>query len=680
MKTLFNKFRFGFFTVVIVEAIATSGSWAADSVSQFEQEMLSKPEIAQPEEPFVEIFLDAGCDGCSYGFQTGGVMTIDAWKRIFNHIGYLTAYSTFKPFETQQWQAAQRDIAPSAAQALGRHSGGVIMGLPGTTSEIDNVRSAYRTNLGLSMTHFFHDHETEFGTPGGNGLTRLKLSANGSYLKTINGSDFIPKLESANDSFKISFGLFIGQYIFGGSNYLLGHYTLDASNKLNSGWAVKVSNSTGFTGDNYIVFETASGNKVISMPFNSYIGRTWLDIDIEMQRASVAGSWDVSIGIKNVGVSSGSVQVPTLPDAGSGFVVGNIINQTRNIEIDDLSISTSSSVGSSIIAEYSFEPPVGFDATETMQVTQVADDSSRSNTLVANDSTGVGIYFSPVTGIEYQLGIKMKQHLVDDILSARQSFGKNSPILITNWLFSDVPGRASAWKSMGFTHGSLTYYYYGETQNQKTQLATVLHQRVPMELRSETDGDLWGHAWLGNVYNDKGVLSPEDFASLVVLGTLEGYRWFSTFVAMSNGHLALATADKTVQVHTNAETVYAMAKAASWFQSASDGLSNSVYFSPKTTLQDTDILIRARVNNNTNEMWFAGVLASSVFLEGKKIVDVTMPASTGTVINLATGESTVIESGVYQLSVSNTGVVQPYYFTTNASFKSNLPAPQVKIK
>jgi len=659
------------FTLMVLVAVSVK---ADETVSQFEQEMLLKPTIEQPADPFVEIFLDAGCDGCSYGFQTDGDMTVDAWKRLFTHIGYLTAYSVFKPAESEQWKAGGRDIAPAAAQALGRHSGGSIMGLPDSSNKIDNVRAAYRTELGLGMTHFFHDYEKGFGTPGGDGATRLKLSANGGYLRTDNGSRFAPLLASAEDAFKVRFGLLIGDYIFGGNNYLLGHYTVGADDKLSGGWVLKIYNSSGYAGDSRIIFETANGDKVSSVPFNAYIGRTWLDVSLDIHRGSTAGTWEVAINIDGVGTSSGTVRESLPSDAGSGFIVGSLVGQTRDIEIDDLVVSASISGNSSSIAEYYFEPTAGSDAKQATPVTNVSDDSGLGHVLIANQAADGGIYLAPTTGIEHERGSKMKQYLVDDILSAREASGESPPQLVTNWQLSDRPGRADAWKSYGFTHGSAPYYYYGKPQDQKTRIATVLLQRVPMELRAKTDAMLWGHAWLGNVHNDRGVLRPEEFGSLVVMGVLEGYRWFSDFVAMSGGHLALKTADKSAQVKTNAEAIYAMAEAASWFQDTSGGLSDSVYYIHANLTQDNDVLMRSRINNETNEMWFAGHLVSSVFPGGRKTVNVSMPASNGVVVNLATGESSIIDSGVYQITVNNSGVIHPYYFRYTP-----IPVPEIRF-
>lgn len=681
MKIFSKKFfEISRFSVFAAATIVPWDSGAADAVSQFEREMLSKPAITQPSEPFVEIFLDAGCDGCSFGFQTNGAMTVEAWKRVFTHVGYLSAYSFFKPFEKEQWKAGIRDVAPTAAQALGRNSGGVVMGLPSTPDEIENIRSAYRSDLGLGMTHFFHDDESDFGLPGGSGLTRLKLTKNAGYLKTNSGANFVPNLKSAEDSFVLKFGLGVGDYIFGGDSYLMGHYAVSADKKLSSGWVIKISNSAGYFAENWIVFETADGHKVVSLPFNAYVGRAWLSVTVEIRRASTADKWDVKIAIEGVGDSSGTVGIPQLPGSGSGFVVGNLVGQTRDTELDDIRILASSSGGMYLpIAEYFFEPPVGFDTTGVTQLTQVSDDSGRGHILMASNTSNSGLFLSPTTGIKHELGVKMKQYLVDDILSARRVSGKNHPVLITNWLLSDRPGQANAWKNFGFTHGSSDYYYYDTVQQSRTKLATVLLSRVPMELREKTDSDLWAHAWIGNAYNEKGVFEPDDFASLVVMATLEGYRWFSTFVAMSNGHLAMANADKTAQVHKNAEAIYAMAKAASWFQDTSARLSKSIYFSNEKLPKDDDVLIRSRINRDTNEMWFAGCLASSVFPGGMKKVDVSMPASKGAVVNMATGEKTVIDSGVYQLTVSSTGIVYPYYFTTDQSFGATISAPKVRL-
>lgn len=681
MKILLNRVNAVFFFYFIVLSVPIGVNHAvAETVSQFEREILSKPSVEQPSNPFVEIFLDAGIDGSVYGFQTGGEMSVDAWKRVFNHVGYLSAYSIFKPEAIDKWGLLKRDVAPIAALSLGRNIGGGIMGLPKTPTEIENVKASFRTDFGLAITHFFHDEESDFGLPGGSGSWRLKLAANDGYLKTKEGVDFFPRLDSVEDKFKVEFGVDIGAHIFGGVNYIIGNYGLGLNGGLNSGWAISIENHQGYYGNSYITFRTASGESVASLPLSNNTGRSWLNVGVEMQKSATPDFWSVTINIDNVGASSGLVRPLQASDVSPGFVVGNIAGQTRNVEIDDIKISHYFNGKLSIVAYYSLETTAAkFDVNEPSSIAQVFDESGNGFDLFARKTSDSGILITQTTGIDNDLGGRMKKYLVDDIFLARKEFSKPFPKLITNWFLSERPGRAKAWSNLGFTHGSATYYYNGYTLPSKTKLATVLLGRVPMELRGQADGDLWGHAWLGNANYEKDVLSSDEFSSLVVMVTLEGFRWLSDFVAMSGGHLGLANSSRENQVRANVEAIYAMAKAASWFQKTSAGLENSVYYPSENLISDGDVIIRSRINPRTGEMWFAGCLAADSSVGEEKFVDLHLPSESGVVTNMATESSVSIKAGAYRLAVSKT-IVHPYYFKANAPFGKTMSAPNVRLK
>lgn len=106
-------------------------AWVVGNESTLEKQILSKPKVANPEDPFVLVFIEGGCDKCPYGFVTSGAMNVDDWRNVFAHVGHLTAYGAFKPDDSRGWGADGRDLAVRAAQSIGRFTGGSIMGVPG---------------------------------------------------------------------------------------------------------------------------------------------------------------------------------------------------------------------------------------------------------------------------------------------------------------------------------------------------------------------------------------------------------------------------------------------------------------------------------------------------------------------------------------------------------------------
>jgi hypothetical protein len=155
--------------------------------------MLEKPLIQNPtDEMFIYIFFQGGNDNDRYGFVTDGTMSIDDWRSVLIHNGFLSPYSIFNAKDQRQWKAHGMHKAVIAAQSLGHPTGGSIMGRAKTDADLKNVYSAYQNDIGIKITHFFHDVEDDIGTPGGNGDWRLRVSANndGAYYQTRPSSEF----------------------------------------------------------------------------------------------------------------------------------------------------------------------------------------------------------------------------------------------------------------------------------------------------------------------------------------------------------------------------------------------------------------------------------------------------------------------------------------------------------
>ncbi len=633
--------------------------FADGNKSMFEKQLLSKPQVANPNDPFVLVFMDGGCDACPYGFVTDGSMGFEDWKSVFAHVGHLTAYGVFKPDDPRRWGADSRDLAVRAAQSIGRFTGGSIMGVPRTSSALANVNKAFGDELGLRMTHFFHDDEQYPGTPGGSGNWRIKLGARQKgILEALPSADFDTGKGGNSESFQISFGLFIGDYIFGGNARLMGSYQSGLLGGLKSGWSVSIVNTRGFHGSNQILFSTSSGETVGSVPFNAYHGQTWLPVTISLYGATDKADAEVNIEIHGIGNSVGRVTRPTY--AGTGFTIGDPTGLAHDIHLDDVRIISLSEKGKGLIAAYDFEEPATSPATGELAVSRTLDRTGKTHDLIANVGRQSSIQYFPTSGIDHALAKLLKSHLIDNLLHSKAAHNLPAPQLITNWRLADVPGRSKSWNTQGFTHASAEYYLYEEPKEPVTKLVHVLLNRVPMSMRAQTDATSWGHAWLGNVNPAKAALTPNEFGSLTVMTVLEGYRWFSVFTAMSKGHLAPDHYSYQDKARTNADAIYTISQAASWFQSTSNTLRSSVYSEPAGLGVPPNVIFRSRINPLTKEMWFAACSGNQLAEGNSRSIQVPLTNSSGTVTDLATGEITKVIDGVFQLSLSQS--VHPLHF------------------
>ena len=634
-------------------------AWAVGNESTLEKQILSKPKISAPEDPFVLVFIEGGCDKCPYGFITNGTMDVDQWKRVFDHVGHLTAYGIFKPDDSRGWGADGRDLAVRAAQSIGRFTGGSIVGAPRTISALANVNKAFGEDLGLRMTHFFHDDEQLPGTPGGSGNWRIKLAARQKgLLESLQDTDFSTAKGETLESFRISFGVFIGEFIFGGSGRLMGSYQGGLLGGLKNGWTVSIVNTRGFHGSNQIVFSTSSGQTVGSVPFNAYHGQTWLPVTISIFGATDKADAEVNIEIPGIGNSVGRVTRPTY--AGAGFTIGDPAGLAHDIHLDDVRIISLAGKGKGLIAAYDFEEPAASPAAGELAVTRTLDRTGKKHDLIANVGRQSSIQYFPTSGIDQALAKQLKSHLIDNLLHSKAAHDLPAPQLITNWRLADVPGRYKSWNTQGFTHASAEYYLYEEPKEPATKIAHVLLNRVPMSLRAQTDAASWGHAWLGNVNPAKAALTPNEFGSLTVMTVLEGYRWFSVFTSMSNGHLAPDHYSYQDKARTNADAIYAISQAASWFQSTSNTLRSSVYSEPTGLVIPPNVIFRSRINSLTKEMWFAACSGDQLAEGSSRPIQVPLTNSSGTVTDLATGKITKVADGVFYLPLSQS--VHPLHF------------------
>ena len=633
--------------------------WAIGNQSVFEKQLLSKPKILSPNDPFVLVFMDGGCDGCPYGFLTSGSMGIDEWKNAFTHVGHLTAYGVFKPDDARRWGADGRDLAVRAAQSIGRSTGGSIMGVPTTSSALANVNKAFGEELGLKMSHFFHDDEQFLGTPGGKGNWRIKLAAgqNG-VLEGGPSADFSTAKGEKLECFQISFGLFIGEYIFGGSAKLMGSYQRGLLGRLKNGWSISLVNTRGFLGENHIIFSTSEGETVGSVPFNAYVGQTWLPVTISVNSGTDETDIEVGIEIFGIGKSVGLVKRPTY--GGAGFTIGDPSGLAHNIHLDDIQIISLSGKGKELIASYDFEESADKPSGGELAVSRILDRSGKKHDLVANMSLQTAIQYVSTNGIDRALAKQLKSRLVDNLLQTRSFYNISTPQLITNWRLADIPGRSNVWRTQGFTHGSAVYYFSGAPKDHESRITHILLSRVPMSMRALTDSTSWGHAWLGNVNPAKAALTPNEFRSLVVMAVLEGYRWFSVFTAMSKGHLAPDDYPYQDKARTNADVIYAIAQAASWFQGAGNSIMRSVYSEPAGLAIPSNIIFRSRINPLTKELWFAACSSESISENDLTPILVPLTNMSGTVTNLATGEITKVIDGVFQLHLNQS--IHPFHF------------------
>jgi hypothetical protein len=158
------------------------------------------------------------------------------------------------------------------------------------------------------------------------------------------------------------------------------------------------------------------------------------------------------------------------------------------------------------------------------------------------------------------------------------------------------------------------------------------------------------------VQPDRAVLAPEEYQSLLSLAVLDGNRYFVVFTGMSEGHLGRQGLTREEAANVNAAALYVMAKTASWFQGTSPTLEASRYLGDGLLVDASDeVIFRARRNDATGELWFAGVAPG-----GAQAVRVRLLAPRGTLTNLATGEAVPVTGDVVAIPLDR--IAQPHHF------------------
>lgn len=642
----------------------------------FAAEMLDKSPITHPEDPFILIFNLGGRDDALYGFRTDGEMSIQDWKDVFSHVGHLTAYSIYTPSYVINtsiecgWTIWHRGRPLEAAQAIGRQSGGCIMGVPEDEAAIQRVRDTYVNPLGLRITHFNHDDEIGGHPAGGCGDLRLSVE-NMDYhsaLKTAASSDFNAGVGQSMESFRLDFGVSVGNLIYGGDAWAMGEYRDSAEG---SGWAVRLHGVYN-TGETFVRFYTDGNNYVESLPIPREQGLLWNHVRIEVDGSAQGEQVRVSITIQGVGRAKGLVARP-------GHIAGQddyrlhvgmrSWAEQRVIHYDDIKLTGILGGAETLLAHYRFE---GDGHTKCGDIVETASDwSGRGHALRAY---GGGTFaYRRTTGIDQGVMNQLGKYLVADVLNSRNAHNKPHPETITNWRISDRPGWFAAYSTeAGFTHGNAVYYHYGDWP--EGQAISRILQNTRATQWAWADGSFWNHAWLGAVrIPDKpdGVSlfppTPRKYQSLISLAVLDGNRWFWVYCAMSDGHLAPSSVTcRTEQARYNAGSLYAMAQAASWFQSTSQTLKESVFLEKLPVKEASGLgptIVRARRNKATGELWFAGLVPQ---VEGNPAIvhtTVLLPSNRGVIKNLATGDSWLVTNGTWSTVFCENA--EPYYFLPN---------------
>lgn len=263
----------------------------------------------------------------------------------------------------------------------------------------------------------------------------------------------------------------------------------------------------------------------------------------------------------------------------------------------------------------------------------------------------------------------MKQWYVDEMLVPRRAAGKASPRLVTNWesdnaQYNQAVGGLAGFRSIGFTGGNWQYYSY-RTDSGADVLKEILvnrpannQARFGATVRTAVD-DVWkfGGSYIG-IASDNGHPTPlpaEEWGSVITLGTLEGMRSYFIFTPQSEGTLGDSNASARDQGAFNANAIYAMAAAASRFESTKNSFKDSAA-AGDAALQDKSDNVFFRSRRNGNELWFAGIAFT-----GTPSVRVQTPAANGTVTNIATGEKQTVSGGVATIRLSR--IAGLYYFS-----------------
>jgi hypothetical protein len=623
---------------------------ALPNSSSFEREILSKAELGQPASPFVTIFFHGGNDTSDFGFTVDGNISEMDWQVIFRHVGYIAPYAPIKPDGPDRWNTYHYDVAVRAAQDVGRYSGASIMGMPTSPSARANLLEAYKNPLCLRMTHFFQDDESDIGIPGGDGLSRLKISRSVKEAIISTSSvthDAIP----IPAEFQLTLGVSVGNYVFGGDLTLL---TLYGATDGKPVWTLRFHNAEGYFGVNYFEAITPTGALLQSVPLTYSQAARWHILRLTAKKEPKSEVSSIGLEVKGFGVTS--LHVPRISPTNAGLRIGDERGYKSDIDLDDIVLRNATEQE---LAAYNFEVP-SERAIYVKELPNVIHDvSGNGHDLQSSDQFRTVAHLWPTTGIDPTLATAEKTWLVDNLLDARRKAHIADPILLTNWRLSDQPGRFRYWSTYGFDHGSTEYYLAGDPDPVESNLVRVFHKGTERTQWAWNDGSNWTHAWIGNETSSVNVLSPQDYLSLVTLAVLDGNRWFSVFTAMSHGHLGLSSATRREGAIANADSLYNMALAASWFQSTSDKISDSVYLGEQPLRSNRDsVIFRSRINPVSREMWFA--VAPKTTQGPAFSVSIALSAPDGTLTNLATHCRQRVSGGMVQIPVQQ--IAQPYYY------------------
>jgi hypothetical protein len=637
----------GFSAVLLTSLVPGT---ALPNTSTFKSEILGKPLLPQPDNPFVTIFFHGGDDTSDYGFTVDGTIVEEDWRQIFRHTGYIAPYAPIKPDAPDQWRTHHYDVALRAAQSLGRYSGGSIMGIPTTAFARANLQAAYQAALFLRMTHFFHDDENDPGTPGGGGISRLRI------LRNRLGATFVTRSALENPihipgDFTLSLGVYVGDYVFGGDATIL---TLYSVNDDKPSWLLRFHNEGGYGGKNYFEVFTPEGRRLQSVALTSDQAARWQTIRLLVKDGGQSGLSSVVLSLGGFGTTT--INTQRVAAISSGLSIGDKNGYKADIDIDDISLQT---LTGKELAVYDFEAPARYDGYARDFPTTLRDNSGNGHDLEAPGQPRAAAQLWPTTGIDPQLSASVRIWLIDSLLDARHRAQMPEPILLTNWSLSDRPGRFGNWSALGFNHGSTEYYLFGAPDPNESNLVRIFRTRTERVQWAWLDGSKWTHAWIGNGSSSVNVLSPRDYLSLITLAVLDGNRWFSVFTAMSHGHLGRDTDSRRMGAIANADSLYNMALAASWFQSTSESLRNSIYLGDQPLKSSRSaVIFRSRINPMTLEMWFAASLVDKAGTAMR--ITVALPTRNGTLTNLATQVKQHVGDGTAQLSVQE--LAQPMHF------------------
>ena len=615
---------------------------------------MDKPGIPHPKDPFVLIFFRGGADTePHYGLITDGSVSEVEWKTILEHVGFLAPYSLFKPSAEGRWSVHGQDTAVRAAQSIGRETGGGIMGAPKDNQERKNLLKAYNEDIALRMTHIFHDDERDPGTPGGGGDSRLEFvpTSLATTFSTSPSADFQLPNDADNDEMTISFGAYFGDYAYGGETTVLS----DRNNNFGptgQGWYIKFHNHGGYTGDNVISFYSDGIAHVSSPPFPVSQAILWNTVHISVEPVARIGKIMVTVAVDGVGSSTAILSSPS--HARNIIKLGDPHGVRNPVYYDDIRITRSTPDKTRVSADYTFERD-----TNDNEIKLVHDVTANGHELRPDSENSQGAKYAPTSGVDPVFFDDVRRTYITALLSSREDRGLPPPRLLTNWRLSDKPGRFAAWRNAGFTNGSTEYYLYENPPHGVDKITAILNRCSKTAQWAWLDGSIWQHAWIGQARNDDAVLTPDEYQALIIMAVLDGNRWFSVFTAMSDGHLALPTMSHRDKAIITADALYKMAQAASWFQSTSGGLHESVQLPADSVLEKgTNMTFRARINLRTNEMWFATYSAHTMKLDSSQLVKLS--TQSGTLTDLESGTHTTITDGYYLLPPQ--GHVGLYYF------------------